>query len=94
MLRRDPLDDGVMDLFYIIPCAASFCLPSDANSDLILQHPSIHPLRFATMPSMPLPWMFPALVFYGLDLLMRMLHHRTKYAVLVPIGNKMAVASR
>ena len=39
------------------------------------------------------PWIFPPLGFYGLDILMRMLRHRIKDAVLVPVGNQMTLVS-
>ena len=38
-------------------------------------------------------WIYPALVFYGLDLFMRMLRARVKDAVLVPINKQMTLVS-
>ncbi|KAF8956845.1 ferric reductase like transmembrane component-domain-containing protein [Flammula alnicola] len=37
------------------------------------------------------PYIFPPMAFYGLDILMRMVRHRIKDAVLVPIGNQMTL---
>jgi hypothetical protein len=37
------------------------------------------------------PWIFPALAFYGLDLLMRMFRLRIKDAILVPSGKQMTL---
>lgn len=37
------------------------------------------------------PWIFPPLVFYGLDILLRFLRYRIKDATLTPIGNQMTM---
>jgi len=37
------------------------------------------------------PWIFPALAFYGLDILMRMFRYRIKDATLVPVDNQMTI---
>ena len=37
------------------------------------------------------PWIFPPLASYGLDVVIRMLRHRIKDAVLVPVGNQMTL---
>lgn len=37
------------------------------------------------------PWIFPCLAFYGLDLLFKMIRSRVKDAVLVPVGNQMTL---
>ncbi|KIJ45511.1 hypothetical protein M422DRAFT_29647 [Sphaerobolus stellatus SS14] len=37
------------------------------------------------------PWIFPPLAFYGLDLLLRMIRTRIKDAVLVPVDNQMTL---
>ncbi|KAF9523693.1 iron reductase [Crepidotus variabilis] len=38
-----------------------------------------------------IPWIFPPLAFYGLDIFLRLLRHRIKDAILVPIGKQMTL---
>ena len=40
------------------------------------------------------PWIFPPLAFYGFDIVLRMLRHRIKDAVLVPVGSQMTLVCR